>query len=200
MPTVVMGGQSQPNVVTPLQSLKVILALCSSTQGVVSEQGMMIGGRVKGASGGGRSGTEPPPVLLPTGAPVVELLPTWSGGPSTTAGHGGKVTTRVVVLPSAPSTGMVCGGIDTLGSGRNPQPPVCPAVTFTLETGILSVVTADTVIVTVFVVTTNVVLPSTSDAEPTSREVVYGGMEMVVLDPSGLGAITMTHGGVHAAL
>jgi hypothetical protein len=67
-----------------------------------------------------------------------------------------------------------------------------------LETGILSVITGFIDITTVVVVTTNSVTPLGLVIEwLMSREVVYGGIRMVVGDFRGLGAITKIQGAEH---
>lgn len=57
--------------------------------------------------------------------------PDASGGPLETAGQGGRVTVRVVVLPSPLETGMPIGGMSTLGV-KTIESLVRPEVTFTL--------------------------------------------------------------------
>ena len=55
-----------------------------------------------------------------------------AGGPSVISGHGGRLSVRLVVLPSGPVTTMVVGGTLMLGVGTKP-PVAWPDVTLTLE-------------------------------------------------------------------
>ena len=70
--------------------------------------------------------------------------------------------------------------------------------TFTLDTGIAVVVRTGMVTVIVTVEVTHI----DPSMWPTSTDVVYGGGEIVVVEPEGklTGGKTKTHGGVHCAV
>jgi hypothetical protein len=111
-----------------------------------------------------------------------------------TSGQGGKVMVRAVVLPSPFVTVTVDSGTGTLGSMVRSES--VSSGTSMLDCESKSVVMGFSVMVMVVVVTTNV--PPLLD--PTSSDVVYGFMEMVVFDPTGLGGSTSVQGAVHCAV
>jgi hypothetical protein len=214
--TVVAGGHTQLTVAGPLQPGRVRIVA-----GV--KKANVVGGQVTTEVGGNSVGQvmtavagpvmeavtgkglptaaedcEVPPPPLPPPPPDPhgpERLPHPSGGPLVTSGQGGNVIVLPVDRPSPFVTETIECEMGTLGDGLK-APVAWPSVTTTLDWDSLSVVMGSIIITIVVVVMTKE--PPAED--PTSRDVVYGGTEMVVLEASELGGKTKVQGAEHWAV